>query len=87
MSTMKFNLSLHNKKYEETGMPHRFNCFCKRFKDGEDMWPPKPVSGVSDIPVWVEPKEPVARDPSQSEQPWEASRQDGKEMGKLFDQE
>lgn len=80
---MKFNLEIHNKKYEETGMPHLDDCFCRRYKDGEDMWPPRTREPVVENKKWVEP-----RDPSQSEQPWEADRgaprQDGKEMENLF---
>lgn len=77
---MKFNLVKHNLFRENHDSA---DCFCKKFKDGEEMWE---VKQHTEEPknVYIPPVPIIPRDPSQSEQTWDEEEK-GREMDRIFE--
>lgn len=44
---MLFNLAEHNALYKQWMSEHGPNCLCKRFRDGDPLWQPTPLSSES----------------------------------------
>jgi hypothetical protein len=66
---MKFSIASHYRLNPELSPVHDDpKCFCKRFKDGEDMWEPRETEAPSNTIVVTVNETSPARDPSQSEQ-------------------
>ena len=83
---MKFDLASHYRLNPETSPVHENpDCFCKRFKDGDEMWERHETEAPSNTIVVKVNETAPARDPSQSEQqPYHPQIDTGIPMEKLF---
>lgn len=83
---MKFDIEAHYRLNPQGDPVHdRPDCFCKRFKNGEEMWTTKKTESPPATVVVTIKDPPAVRDPSQSEQPWHVPQIDtGRSMERMF---